>query len=655
MKLIDVGLLSGHVYRPFVSLVNHKKWAYRYHYEMPAEKKNPPHVRIHLPQQTRDSPVDLVRKDRSDSDFKQQDHSFVRHCRIDVFALPATLLIQAYLLKQAAQDVDRGAGRAPLEGWRTRTLYHVLFWVALGAYLLLSALYATKLVRHPQKVAKEWQHPLMGHWFTAWIVCLVMVGLCVLDRRPAAGIAIVWVGAVAQLALLVLRLCDLVYVRVIEEFHKPALMMTPVSLFLCAMGFAAYAAGDLPPRPQQDAVNYLHVSRVFFGAAAFFGFTFFVVSFRNALLDHHSDDRTRFTLWVWLAATASFGQGYFAVSGFDRAVGTGVVFQSMFAVSLVLQSVLCLGWARGFFAMVKDMAVWVMAFALSVQALYALQYYHLTADAAARVLAYVCVALAFAASALCAAQTATWLADGSLFKPRYKWGPVQFMKFQHELFYHAIPVLGRTLQGLAPAHLSALEQFCHELEGLLTTFVQHGRLADDLMFVANRRFFPNLNPAMDAAHHFEHVLADEMLAAVRAFRAAPRSAAQGEALLAVLRRVYPAWGAHVVEHSRDEEATVLVSSRKYVPLETMTRLAAAAYASTPVEEMNVVLPFVVKHLPHPEWKVRYVRCYLWGNPAVAQEIGLCLYRHCDDVLWAFLSERMPEIIPRGLPGYRKLY
>lgn len=654
MKLIDYGLLSGNVYRPFVTLVNNKKWAYRYHYEMPAEKKNPPHVRIYLPQQTRDTPVDLIRKDRSDSDFKQQDHSFVRHCRIDIFALPATLIIQAYMLKQAAQGVDKVYDGTHVEGWRTRTLYDVLFWIAVASFALLTALYATKFALHPQKVFKEWQHPLMGHWFTAWIVSFVMIGLCVLDRSPVTGIAIIWIGAVTQLVLLVLRLADLVYHRVIEEFHKPAMMMTPVSLFLCAMGFATYAAADLPPRPQQDIDNYLHISRIFFGAAAFFGFTFFVVSFRNALLDHHSDDRTRFNVWVWLAATASFGQGYFAVSGFDRAVGTGVVFQSMFAVSLVLQSVLCLGWARGFFVMVKDMAVWIMAFSLSVQALYALQYYYLTYDAAARVLVYICYALAFAASSLCAVQTATWLVDGSLFKPRYKWGPVQFMKFQHELFYHAIPILGRMLQGLQPTHLSALERYCHELEGLLTTFIQHGRLADDYMFIANRRFFPNLNPAMDEAHHYEHVLADEMLDAVRAFRA-QRTAAQGEALLAVLNRVYPAWGAHVVEHSRDEEATVLVSSRKYVPLETMMRLAATAYASTPVEEMNVVLPFVVKYLPHPEWKVRYLRCYLWGNPAVAQEIGMCLYRHCDDVHWAFLSERMPEIIPRGLPGYRRLY
>lgn len=163
-----------------------------------------------------------------------------------------------------------------------------------------------------------------------------------------------------------------------------------------------------------------------------------------------------------------------------------------------------------------------------------------------------------------------------------------------------------------------------------------------------------MNPQMDEAHHYEHVLADEMLAAMKVYQE-NKCFETAREFLAVINRIYPHWGDHVIEHSRDEEATVLVSSRKYVPLETMTGLAAAAYKSTSNEEHAVVIPFSLKYLPVLDWKIRYVRCYIWGYPPCAQELGMCIYRNCDDVLWSLVSEKIPEIIPRGLPGYRRYY
>ena len=53
------------------------------------------------------------------------------------------------------------------------------------------------------------------------------------------------------------------------------------------------------------------------------------------------------------------------------------------------------------------------------------------------------------------------------------------MKFQHELFYHAIPIVGNMLKPLLPNQLGAIDVFCHELTGLLMAFIQHGRYADD--------------------------------------------------------------------------------------------------------------------------------------------------------------------------------
>jgi hypothetical protein len=38
-------------------------------------------------------------------------------------------------------------------------------------------------------------------------------------------------------------------------------------------------------------------------------------------------------------------------------------------------------------------------------------------------------------------------------------------------------------------------------------------------------------------------------------------------------------------------------------------------------------------------------------PERAQEVGMILYRGLDSVAFADIADHVPEIIPRGLPGY----
>ena len=42
-------------------------------------------------------------------------------------------------------------------------------------------------------------------------------------------------------------------------------------------------------------------------------------------------------------------------------------------------------------------------------------------------------------------------------------------------------------------------------------------------------------------------------------------------------------------------------------------------------------------------------------PERSHEIGMMIYRGTDSVIWNSLIQEIPEIIPRGLPGYRKIY
>jgi tellurite resistance protein TehA-like permease len=415
------GLINSNIYRSYLHLIENKKWTYNYQYHMKVDWVTYPipHKHIHLPGQSTDSPIDLVRKDRGDSDFKQQDRDAVRHCRVEFFAIPATLLILANMMRVANLPLFNRRTHELLESWHTRTLFWVLFWIGIGVFVAILALFSLRALFQSQKVIKEWFHPTMGNFFAAPVVAFILIGAMVLKTKPTAGITIIWIGSLVQMVFTIARLHEWVYSRVPEEFHKPSLLMTPVSLFLCAMAFAEYVNGGYAPHSSDpsSSINYLHVARMFFGVAAFFGLMLMMITFRFALLEHFSDDRTRFMIWIWLAAVAAFGQSYLAVSGNDPAVAEGVLYLSSYCVCCVLTILLTLGWFNGFFMMVKDLSIWVMAFALNVFAMFTMQYYQLFTDQASYLVVIIVYCMAVGATALCSLHTLSWFFDGSLFKP----------------------------------------------------------------------------------------------------------------------------------------------------------------------------------------------------------------------------------------------
>jgi hypothetical protein len=68
---------------------------------------------------------------------------------------------------------------------------------------------------------------------------------------------------------------------------------------------------------------------------------------------------------------------------------------------------------------------------------------------------------------------------------------------------------------------------------------------------------------------------------------------------------------------------------------------------------RVVLPYVVRNLPEPMMRTRFVRCWTWALPERAQHIGEMIYRGVEDHEWNAIVVDVPEIIPRGLPGWTR--
>jgi len=183
--------------------------------------------------------------------------------------------------------------------------------------------------------------------------------------------------------------------------------------------------------------------------------------------------------------------------------------------------------------------------------------------------------------------------------------------------------------------------------------MEHSHHEDLLLFPRIRRFFPNLNMDADKEHERAHEQVQQMQDALDTYANSDKASVAN--MLNVMNMVLPVWGPEVEEHLRNEESTITVVARKYLPVEYQIEIVRELFAMTSAEKWRQIMPFVVNNLPHNVWKVRYVKAFLWANPLRAQEIGLNLYHSVDSITWLMLTREVPQIIPRGAAGHKRIY
>ena len=133
------------------------------------------------------------------------------------------------------------------------------------------------------------------------------------------------------------------------------------------------------------------------------------------------------------------------------------------------------------------------------------------------------------------------------------------------------------------------------------------------------------------------------------------STEERKASLDELRRDLPAFFEHFEEHLRGEEDNLQPIGRKYLPLAIMKDISREVWEITPAERWEVIVPFIVSNLPRHTQRVRYLKVLCWSMPERAQQIGAIVYRNVDAVMWERLRVEVPEIIPRGAPGWKRYY
>jgi tellurite resistance protein TehA-like permease len=618
------------------------------------------------------SAVALKYKKKTD-EWTKDDRHFVRNMQVTYFSMPVAIAGLAVAFKMAS---DWGEGFK--SGMRSRHIvpelwYQVISIIAAVVFALFAVLYMTRVVAYPRKIAKEWDSPLSSNGFGLITICLMLFSFLIYDEidysddeEPTqfVGRYVWWIGAVGHALLTVIKFGEWIGRRLEMEHLHPQWMILPVGL-----GVAALVAPLVKPFPDDNdnSVGNVYLARFFYSFAWLMWLTLFILTFFKVVTTHNSDNRIRHGVFIWLAAPCVLAMAEYAMcssEGFLNAAQCEMNFSEKYFIGIFIFCGLFFATLPhiGFFGRDSfNMGYWTECFALDTLAACACLFYTLTGWQTSRALAFTGLTMAAIANMTALLHFGTAVVRRrEIFTPEVKWGPLSFMKLTHEAFRGNMATLRHYIDAADVTDASAqgrenLDLFAAHFNRFVIMHEEHAKHEDKVIFKVFNDFFPEHARKYNDDHAEDHrkleewrVLANKMLD-----KALPTK--ERQKALDDLRAELPSFFEHFEEHLRGEEDNLNPIGRKILNLKIMKDISRKVWEITPATKWEIIIPFVVVSLPRHLQRVRYLKVLCWSMPERAQQIGAIVYRNVDAVMWERLRVEVPEIIPRGVSGWKRYY
>ncbi len=108
-------------------------------------------------------------------------------------------------------------------------------------------------------------------------------------------------------------------------------------------------------------------------------------------------------------------------------------------------------------------------------------------------------------------------------------------------------------------------------------------------------------------------------------------------------------------HLLFEEEHLQPILRKYVPFDLQKDIMQRVWVATPYNLWGVFIPWVLNNQYRVKQRTIFLKTLTWAMPGRCQMIGLLASRGVTDTIWAQITQELPELIPRGLPGWRRQF
>eukprot|EP00629_Pelagomonadales_sp_RCC1024_P000296 CAMPEP_0119261536 /NCGR_PEP_ID=MMETSP1329-20130426/1570_1 /TAXON_ID=114041 /ORGANISM="Genus nov. species nov., Strain RCC1024" /LENGTH=970 /DNA_ID=CAMNT_0007261101 /DNA_START=166 /DNA_END=3078 /DNA_ORIENTATION=- len=672
---VQLGLLPAHVYRIATSTREEQKatWEWK-----------------HLDATNKVAPVPSDKGGYTHTvtsdEWKKDDFDVVRHVTVGYFAAPVGLAGCAVALKVASDWAPRWAEEAfeaagmlgqtadsflprdlnfAQDGW-----WQVFAVAAAALYGLLLLPFIARAVLHPQKVVKEWHCPMRSNGFVLLVAPFVEFAFLIYDVDSGSHLKLArtlwWLGAVPIGCLTALKIGEWLGRSLGVEHVNASWVLVPAANLLVAMvgpvipivpinggGDHSPFSGELFARSS----TAVEISSYFYASGAFFSLLMFAITFAAALATpNFTPEALRGQCYAWLTIPTLIGLAYLVLNIARAPDPRPVVsfFADTFYASIALFLGLTAAWLPGRQWLGQDkwhMGYWAATFPLDALACSAAMYYQLSGFEVALVLEVICLVLAVGANVLCLLQMLGGIIRRrGVFTPELFFGPAAFMKLTHEAFRGGLPKLQAALAELDPERPESIRVFAARYSEFRLVHDEHAKHEDEVLFKAFGDLYPDIAADASADHVADAELFAETDALLRGLVESPAAPA-----VAALRKALSPFLASFDAHLREEENHISPLARKAVPLALQKTLVRQCFELTSAASWERMLPYIVLNCPRHPQRIKYVQALCWAMPERAQQVGAILYRNVDAVMWERLKVSLPDIVPRGVPGYRKMY
>eukprot|EP01084_Bolivina_argentea_P173271 300113_1 len=450
---------------------------------------------------------------------------------------------------------------------------------------------------------------------------------------------IFWISAMANMLLLIHVVQTWLQRRHGLEQIGPSFLMIPLANFI-----AVFVGVNI------DNTNS-DVLWLWFSSAFILFFILFPITFYKIIVDSNSDDRRRNNLLIWCAAPCAVGLAFESLNTTDVSntfpliMYWSSIFMALIIFNLIFQKFI----ARSKF----DSSYYSFGFSLCLVAIAALKIFHINKSVHHKlfyeIIAYLFVSVACLAVAVNVLHFIFALCQQRIFRPILpKWSVLSFMRLTHEAFrgwiYHMDILLSDT-----DNHTINFSKIISEWNVMSIVETQHAKHEDDVIFKEANTLFPGFTDGADEQHKKLEIMMQKITESLNEIN--DKIDVDTKEIIDDIKNFLII----LKEHLLFEEANIQPILRKYIPIELQKRIIQKIWNCTHDSEWKILIPWIVRNQRKLPQRILFLKTLLWAMPYRCQMIGLIVYRGCSDIVWADIAQELPEIIPRGITGWRRQY
>ncbi|CAM9403100.1 unnamed protein product, partial [Choristocarpus tenellus] len=501
------------------------------------------------------------------------------------------------------------------------------------------------------QVKKEWVHFNSRNQFALPLInFMLMSRLCMewAGNSHSSDLAKVlyWIGSAPLVIVSILVVARWVALPNHDDLMNPLWMLMPVGNMIGAM--VARSVDE----------DYYEWGWFVLSVGAIMYLALWPATFLKSVSTYHADTPMRSTYGIWIAPTAVMMLAYVSleeVQWFNNI--QRLLFYSALFLALVLAA--CV-WPLNFFVEGKfNMNNWVFAFPLDALAAASVTAYTHTKYDTMQVIYIIVLSAACLANAVFTMSTVGLLKARHLFVPHAKLSPLSFMKISHEAIRAAVTELLKLSVVMKPG-IGGAASIAKVVESWNQVNLSYGVLVNQkekALFPAVEEFFPGQMsvPSSKHAAHMQH--AADIQSMVNAISIGKDKGFQSDNIaLSDLESQIMSFGKGLLETLKNEEFTYSAPiARKFFSVQLAKDVTRKCWEYTAYDDMASFVGWVLNTLRIRGQRSKFLKTWVWSMPERGHQLGLMVYRAVDDVTWVEVARDVPEIVPRGLPGYSRYY